>query len=395
MNARTADQRPLIAHIVYRFDTGGLENGVANLVNHLPRNAYRHVIIALTTVTEFRRRVERDDVEFIALDKRPGHGVVLYPRLTRLFAELQPTIVHTRNLAALEMVVPAWVAGVPVRIHSEHGRDIVDLSGMRTRYHWLRRAYRPFVSRYVALSHDLFRYLVDRVGVPENRVEEICNGVDTERFSPAQTRTPIDGCPFTDPSLWLVGTVGRMQPVKDQANLVRAFVLAMEREPGLRARMRLVLVGDGPLLFDARTILEAAGMLSLVWMPGERRDVPAILRGLDCFVLPSLGEGISNTILEAMSSGLPVIATAVGGNPELVVTGTTGELVPPADPESIAQQLIVYASQPEIARAAGRKGRQRVEEHYSLSGMVMRYGTLYDRMIMNSTPTNSVPVRAA
>ena len=123
------DARPLIAHVVYRFDVGGLENGLVNLLNRLPRERFRHVVVSLTDVTDFRRRVVRDDVEYVALHKSPGHGVRLYRRLYRLFRRLDPQIVHTRNLAALEATVPAWFARVPVRIHGEHGRDVNDLRG--------------------------------------------------------------------------------------------------------------------------------------------------------------------------------------------------------------------------------------------------------------------------
>lgn len=394
MTARADDPRPLIMHVVYRFDTGGLENGVVNLINRLPGDRWRHAIVALTTITEFRRRIECDDVEFIALDKRPGHATTLYPKMMRQLRQLRPAIVHTRNLAALEMTVPAWWADVPVRIHGEHGRDIGDLDGSSRRYQWVRRLYRPFVTHYVALSHDLNRYLVERVGVPAERVDEICNGVDTDRFHPSAAREPIAGCPFKDASHWLVGTVGRMQPVKDQANLVRAFVRAIEIDPAQRDRLRLVLVGAGPLLSDARTILQAAGLTALAWLPGERRDVAEILRGLDAFVLPSLAEGISNTILEAMASGLPVIATAVGGNPELVEAGRTGELVPAADADALAERILSYARVPETARDAGRAGRARVERFYSLAGMVARYDALYARLLATASQTGP-RVRAA
>ena len=178
---------PLILHLVYRFDTGGLENGVVNLINHMPSSAYRHVVVALTEVVPgFARRIKRDDVKFIALHKPPGHGAKLYPQLFRLFREQRPVIVHTRNLAALECQVPAALAGVPVRIHGEHGRDVGDLDGTRLRYQWLRRAYRPFVHNYVALSRDLASYVENKVGVPAHRIAQIYNGVDIERFhSPA------------------------------------------------------------------------------------------------------------------------------------------------------------------------------------------------------------------
>src|SRR5687767_9295880 len=96
------DSRPLIAHVIYRFDVGGLENGVVNLINCMPANAYRHAVISLTEITGFSQRVVQPGVELIALNKRPGQGLKLYPRLFRLFRQMRPAIVHTRNLAALE-----------------------------------------------------------------------------------------------------------------------------------------------------------------------------------------------------------------------------------------------------------------------------------------------------
>src|SRR5688572_1793372 len=117
------ERRPLIAHVVYRFDVGGLENGVLNLINHMPVESYRHAVISLTDITDFQSRIERDNVELIALNKRPGHGMKVFPRVWSLFRRMRPSIVHTRNLAALEMAIPAWTAGVPIRVHGEHGRD--------------------------------------------------------------------------------------------------------------------------------------------------------------------------------------------------------------------------------------------------------------------------------
>lgn len=380
-----SDARPLVLHVFYRFDVGGLENGIVNLINHMPADAYRHAILALTEVTDYRQRIRRDDVQFISLRKPPGHLFKLFPRLVRIFRELRPAIVHSRNLAALEVSVPAWLARVPVRIHGEHGRDVGDLDGANKTYQWVRRAYNPFVSRWIALSRDLASYLTGRVGIPARKVTQIYNGVDAERFHPAASAVPpaptISGCPFIRPEHWLVGTVGRMQTVKDQTLLARAFIRALEIAPELRPRLRLVMVGDGPLRAEAQALLDAAGVADLAWLPGERHDIPEVLRGLDCFVLPSLAEGISNTILEAMASGLPVIATNVGGNPELVIDGETGTLVPASDPGAMAQAIVAYARNPDHARAAGRQGRAEVERRFSLDAMVGAYASLYDHCL--------------
>jgi len=298
---------------------------------------------------------------------------------------MKPAIVHTRNMAALEATVPAWLAGVPVRVHGEHGWDTSDLDGTSARMRWVRRAFKPFVTNYVALSQHLADYLERRVGVGPDRVAQIYNGVDTARFRPSPERpAAIADCPFRCNDLFLVGTVGRMQTVKDQTNLATAFVHATNTARAARARLRLVMVGDGPLRAGAERILEQGGVRDLAWLPGERPDIPEVLRGLDLFVLPSLAEGISNTILEAMATALPVVATRVGGNGELVEQGLTGELVPSADPHALAEAMLVYLREPRIARRHGKAGRNRVERQFSLDRMVGDYDRLYRRLLGKS-----------
>ena len=390
------DPRPLVMHIVYRFDVGGLENGVVNLINHMPVERFRHVVVSLTDCSEaFCRRVRRDDVRFISLHKPPGHGAKLYPRLYRLFREHRPAIVHTRNLAALESVVPAWAAGVPVRVHGEHGWDVSDPGGTRRKFQWLRRAYSPFVSRYVALSGHIESYLVERVGIAPQRVERICNGVDTARFVPASAlpvavrpaaagagqggRIELAGSPFGAEHV-VVGTVGRLQTVKDQVNLVCAVAIARAQgEAG--ARLRLVIAGDGPQRAEVEDEIAATGIGDITWLAGERSDVPEVMRALDVFALPSRAEGISNTILEAMASALPVVATDVGGNAELVAAGETGLLVPPEDPQRMADALLRYTADAALRQNHGAAGRKRVECNFSIDNMVMRYTQLYESLL--------------
>jgi sugar transferase (PEP-CTERM/EpsH1 system associated) len=371
---------PLVAHLVYSFQVGGLENGIVNLINHMPAERYRHVVIALTHGDlAFLARIRRPGVELIELHKGPGHGFKLYPRLYRLLRRLRPAIVHTRNLAALEMTVPAWVAGVPARVHGEHGWDTSDPAGQSARHRWLRRLYAPFVSHYVALSGHLRDYLVGPVGIAARRVSRICNGVDGARFRPGG---PVAAdFPFSRGQHWVVGAVGRLQEIKDPVNLVGAFGQWLATDPEARARARLVLVGDGALGGAVAQAVAAAGVGGQVWLAGERADVPALMAGFDCFALPSRAEGISNTLLEAMASGLPVVATDVGGNRELVVDGQTGALVPPQDPAALAAALATYFRQPELARQHGAAGRARVEAEFSLESMVGSYLACYDRLL--------------
>ena len=371
--------RPLVAHVVYRFDTGGLENGVVNLINRM--TDWRHAVIALTEVVPaFAARVSNPEVEFVSLHKPPGHGWKLFPAMRRELCRLRPRVLHTRNLAALEMQIPAAWVGVPLRVHGEHGRDAHDVDGSVRRYQWLRRAHRPFVHHWVALSRDLAAYLEQRAGVPPQRITQIYNGVDAQRFAPVARRAMIPGCPFGDDGgLCLIGTVGRMLTVKAQPLLARAFVRALQLQPALRSSARLVLVGEGPLRAECEAVLDAAGCRELAWLPGGRGDVPAVMQGLDLFVLPSLAEGISNTILEAMASGLPVVATDVGGNADLVADGLSGSIVPPGDVEALAAALLQWAADPARRREAGRRGRATVEQRFSLPAMVDAYRRVYER----------------
>jgi sugar transferase (PEP-CTERM/EpsH1 system associated) len=374
---------PLVVHVVYRFDTGGLENGVVNLINHMPSQAYRHAVVALTEVAPaFARRVHQPGVEFVSLHKPPGGGAQAWPAMVRLLRRLAPAVVHTRNLAALEMQPAAWWARVPVRVHGEHGRDVEDLDGSSRKHQWIRRAYRPFVHRTIALSSDLERYLVQRVGFAGRHISQIYNGVDASRFRPTALglRVPIEGCPFTDPSLWLLGTVGRMQTVKAQTLLAEAFGQAVRADPAATAHWRLVFVGEGPLRGACEALVAAAGLQDRVWFAGERADVPNVMQGLSCFVLPSLAEGISNTILEAMATGLPVVATDVGGNAELVQHGVTGFIVSPGDAQALAEGL--HRAAADAARQGwGRAGREEVERRFSLEAMVAAYRGVYDSLL--------------
>ena len=376
---------PLIAHIIYRLDVGGLENGLVNLINRMPMDRFRHAIICLTDFTAFRQRVERGGVPVFALNKPPGNSPVLHFKLWWLLTRLRPDIVHTRNFGALEAVLPAALAGVPVRIHSEHGHDVGDLDGSSRKYQWVRRALRPFVHQYVALSKDLERYLHEKIRVPAARVSQLYNGVDTVLFRPAHdTREPLPCAGFAGPDQFVIGTVGRMQAIKDPVNLARAFVRLLHEVPDGARRLRLVMVGDGPLKDQVRAVVEEAGAIELAWLAGTRDDVPRIMRGLDLFVLPSLSEGISNTVLEAMASGLPVLATDVGGNPELVEAGVTGTLVPRNDAASMARAIRAYMDNPDLRRRHGFEARRTVERRFGMDVMVNAYMTVYDNVLASA-----------
>lgn len=372
---------PLIAHIIYRLGVGGLENGLVNLINHMPSSRYRHAIICLKGYDAFSDHIQAPGVEVIDLGKRDGKDLTAYVRAWRCLRRLRPDIVHLRNLGTIDFAWVARAAGQAPVIQGEHGWDMLDLYGERRKYRVMRQACRPVISRYITVSADLERWLIERIGVRPELVSHINNGVDTQRFKPrssglgARARCAQDGTVF--------GWVGRMADVKAPLALLEAFALLIKRRPN--ASLRLVMVGDGPLMSTVRDRIEALGLRQLVTLPGRQNDVAEWLGGLDVFVLPSLNEGISNTILEAMASGLPVVATRVGGNTELVVHGETGVLVAPGTPQTLAEAMQAYVDEPELIVRHGRAGRYRAEQAFSLAAMVAGYVSVYDQLIAGNS----------
>lgn len=368
---------PLIAHVIYRLDVGGLENGLVNIINGLPEGRYRHAIICLTDYSEFHEKI-RPDVTLVKLDKKPGKDPGLYWRLFKTIRFLQPDIIHTRNLAAVEAQFAAWLCGIKYRIHGLHGWDS-DQAKDNASYLRLYKALNPLIHRYIPLSNELENFLAEKVGVDRSKITRICNGVDTRKFYPADKRSK-DILPegFNEPEFTIIGTVGRMAPVKDQLNLVDAFVHLVNINPEAKKSARLVLVGSGPMETEIRDRINQAGISDLIWLPGVRENIPALMRAIDIFVLPSQAEGISNTILEAMASGLPVVATDVGGNAQLVAQGETGMIVPKRSPKAIVEALAEYLSNPELMALHADASRQRAVEHFSIESMVTAYQQVYD-----------------
>jgi len=379
MNATST--APLIAHVINRLDFGGLENGLVNLVNHLPADRYRHTVVCLSGFNPvFKQRIRRADVQVLSIDKRPGKDVAAYARMWRLLRHLRPAIVHTRNFGTIDMQWVAAAAGVPHRLHGEHGWDASDPAGSSARRRMLRRACAPVIERYVPMSKDIARWLERDVGVPPERIRQLYSGVDCTRFHPPPERPGFeyDGRPL------VIGTVGRLDPVKNQQVMIDAARTVIDRRPGLAHRFRLKIVGDGDLRPQLEAATTQAGLGDVVEFTGARDDIPEQMRSMDVFVLPSINEGISNTILEAMASGLPIVAARVGGNVELVIEGVTGRLYDAEDPQALATTLIGYLDQPARREQEGLAARGRALTEFSLDAMIRRYADLYDEVLSDS-----------
>lgn len=353
---------------------------LATMISRTPPGRYRHVLICLTGIFDPDFELAASPIPIFCLNKRPGHDPVSYMRLYRLLRRLRPAILHTRNIGTVDGQFIAWLAGVPARIHGAHGRDIYDLDG--SKYLWLRRAMMPFIDRYIAVSRDLGRWLIETAAIPSHDLRQIYNGVDTDLFRPrTSSGEPLDPLPAAAAGKLVIGTVERLQSVKDPLNLIHAFVRLLSNHAGVRDRVHLLIVGDGPLRQPAENLIQDAGIAESVTMAGKRTDIPHLMRSMDIFVLPSMAEGTSNTILEAMATALPVVATDVGGNPELVTDKVTGTLVPARDPESLAAAILRYVDDAQLRRVHGQNGRRRILSEFSLASMTESYLAAYDGLL--------------
>lgn len=373
----TAFHRPTVVHAVHSLAVGGLENGVVNLVNATSA-AFDHVILCITCEGPLRDRLD-PAVRVVSLGKRRGHDLPAFLRLVRMLRRLRPAIVHSRNWAAFDAIPAARLARVPWVVHGEHGREMTDPDGRNRRRNQARRAVAPFVNRFVTVSHDLRRWLIENVRLPAQKVTTIHNGVDLARFG---TRRPVEarnllGLPA---DALIVGTVGRLDPVKDQAGLIRAFSSLVTTHPSAL----LLIAGDGPCRSDLERLVGELGLRDRVRLLGSRGDVSDVLATLDLFVLPSIAEGISNTILEAMASSVPVVATRVGGSPELISDGSCGTLVPSRDLAALTTAMAAYLDDPHLRALHGKASRERAVEHFGLPRMAADYADLYMSLLTAS-----------
>lgn len=369
------NQRIKILHVVHSFNVGGLENGIINLINKSNEEHFIHEICCMTKSGDAESRLEKS-VKVHEMHKRRGNDWRMIPKLAKLIGELKPDIVHTRNWGTIDGIVAAKIKGVSSIIHGEHGWNMDDPLGRNFRRRMVRRILSGAVSQFVAVSEDIRRWMIDSIGIKDTKISKILNGVDTERFHPGNKSEARKILGFSEEDI-LIGTVGRFDPIKDQQLLLQAFsdLQGDGKEP------RLILIGDGPERKVLESVKEKLPCKDRIVLLGERNEIERILSALDIFVLSSKNEGMSNTILEAMAGGLPIVATSVGGNLELVTQGKTGLFFEPGDIRGLTEALKFYMEHEEERRLHGSNGRCKAEQHFSLNRMVQDYETLYTSLL--------------
>jgi sugar transferase (PEP-CTERM/EpsH1 system associated) len=362
-------------HVVDGLKRGGLENGLVNLIGRMDSRSFEHSVCTVRGFGPNLDRLPTERVQVKSLDKNDADSRFHTPALARAIREFRPDIVHSRNWSTVEAVFAGrWVRSCSL-IHSEHGLEADAEAKEPWRRICIRRLAFELADRVLSVSCQLRELHARRTGFPARRITVIHNGVDCHRFFPDpalryRTREEL-GIRSTE---FCIGCVGNLLPVKDHATLLEAVRSMAESEKN----WRLLVVGEGP----ERPRLEAFVDAYPEWKHrvlflGSSHRVSELLQAFDVYVLPSVNEGISNSLLEAMASGLPVVATAVGGNTEVVVDRESGLLFPPGDVRELARTLSHLRARPRECRELGQQAVQRARESFSIESMVQKYEAVY------------------
>lgn len=369
-----------VMHVLHRLGLGGMEYGVIKVANHLDPSLFAPSICSLRVSLPEAKAALRPGVRLHDMLRRDVLDAGLIIDLWRLFRSERVDVVHSHNWSTYAYtVLAARLARVPVIVHGLHGRDTeAPAAGFarKTAEKILARA----TDHFTTVSAHLRDSVIREWGVPPDRVLYIPNGVDLSRFGVPYPEAEIRARLGVGPEDRLIATVGNTREVKDFGTLVRAFERLRRRITGVK----LLIVGvDMNGKFQHRMAKELPDWDSLrkdILFVGERTDVPEILSVLDVYVNSSLYEGMSNSILEAMASSTPVVATDVGGTPDLVQDGVTGWLVPSRDPVKMADRLERTLSDRAEAGEMGVRGRARIERYHSFAAMVEANASLYRRL---------------
>lgn len=377
-NRKSTMGQPLrILHVVHGLPHGGLENGVVNLANRLPPVEFTQAICCLDNRGSMADRVSGEVPIFVMNRRR--HDLALPFRLAALIERWQPDLVHCRNWNAWPDTVAAHALA-----RGRRRRLVWSFHGFADGDRFPRR--RSLASRLLAWGTDrLFAVcrhsagiFAARTGIPLRRFEVLYNGVDTRRFAPPADPAAAKAALGLPAGEALILTVGSLTPVKDHHSLVEAIARLPLPD---NFPVRFLFLGEGALRPALEARIEALGLEHRISMPGSSDRVADYLAAADAFVLPSRLEGMSNAILEAMASGLPVVARAVGGNPELVIDGETGILCPPDDIPAMAAAIAGLAADGDLRRRLGSAARRRAEEAFSSAAMVSAYSGFYRRTV--------------
>lgn len=362
-----------VAHLVYSLSPGGMENGVVNLCNKLHQHNIQALICVLQEGGSLEQRIATNQVELFHVRRHFGNDPSVPIRLAMALRKRSIDILHTHCWVTLvEGFLAAKLSRTPGLIHGEHGT-----LETRPRNVAVQRMIWRRTTAITAVCHDLADRMSELTGHSRDAIDVICNGVNTEKFCPAkEAGARIRSELGVDPNVVLIGTVARLSKVKNHEGVLDA--LSRLRQSGYNCD--LVLAGDGQLRDELTAQAKNLNIHEHVHFLGHYENVPDLINALDIVVLNSLSEGMSNTVLEAMACGAPIVATRVGENPRVIAHEESGLLVPASNTDALTHALQRLVESPELRASFGAMGRERVLAHFAIDQMVAEYAKLYDRV---------------
>lgn len=370
-----------VLHGVLSLDLGGLERLVVDLVRAGRSCDERTSVMCIERPGRLAGAVEEAGGEVLCLHKPPGRNAAAIRQAKELLERLQPDVVHTHQIGALWYLgQAAREHGIPV-LHTEHSNHVAHARGwfekLKVRLLW--RSTAPLAQRFCCVSEDI-ACSARRFGtVPRKKIEVVHNGIDLEGCQCAASAAEVRAELGLPGGALVIGTVGRLVEVKRQDLLIEAFAQLLQR--GRHPQTKLLIVGDGPERARLEALAERLGVLEQTVFAGYQSEPQRMLKAMDLFVLTSRHEGLPLALLEAWAAGLAVVASAVGAIPQTVLHGVSGMLFPSGDAAALADTIERLLDAPWIISQLGRRGRTRVEQHYSLARTAGLYRRHYDAIL--------------
>lgn len=364
-------RRIRVLHVVQKLGVGGMEKRILRLCKGLDEFGYEVHAVSLRPTDGAMIDWPKDRHHFYPIE--PGLHMNRLRGLARLMTEGGFDIVHSHNWASmLYGVIAGRLARVPVVLHGEHGLNDDDRKGIPFKREFAARLIAHAATRIVAVNEFIRRQTLERWSLPDSRVVSIPNGVDLTRFTPRVHRRGED-------SEMVFGTVARFDPIKNLPCIIRGYELFRQGFPGLKSR--LVLVGDGPLRVEMQNLAASLGCADDIDFPGETSTPEEWYSTFDAFVNGSFSEGMSNTILESMACGLPVVASDVPGNRAWLEEGDNALFFESDNPEALAQCLGRFATNAQLLASMGESNRRLAENMYDNQDFILRYHQLYQQLL--------------
>ena len=363
--------RPVrVLQVALSLNPGGTERLIVEMVKRL-KSEIPMAVCCLDEEGTWADELKEQDVIVTALHRAAGFRPSLGRGLARVAARHRATIIHCHHYSPFVYGCIACIWRPRCRvIFTEHGR--LDDAPPSIKRKIVNRLLRQVPRRVFAVSRDLGRHMIAE-GFSGAGVDVIYNGIDVGPLPAHCERTAVRSALGLDENVLVVGTVARLDPVKDLGTLIRGVAALVPEMP-----IALLVIGDGSEKHDLQELAATLGVSSHVHFLGHRSDARSLLAGCDVFANTSISEGISLTILEAMAAGLPIVATEVGGTPEILDT-TCGLLVPARDAGRVTEALRALAVAPAARHLLGAAARQRVEARFTLDRMVREYRDAYYR----------------